>query len=71
VLHEELHQLQFECGSTICNNKKQSNKRLELEFAVQPATGFFGDLVGEEIDVGLGGGDKFNKFHELVLSDFR
>jgi hypothetical protein len=37
---------------------------------MQLAQGFFGNLVGEDLNVGLGGGDKFNKFHELVLSNF-
>jgi len=66
---KEFYQLQFECYNTICNNKKQNNKRLELELVVQPSRGFFGNLVGEEMGVGLGGGDKLNKFHELVLSN--
>ncbi len=37
---------------------------------MQLTRGFFGNLVGEEMGVGLGGGDKLNKFHELALFDF-
>ncbi len=37
---------------------------------MQPTRGFFGNQAREEIGVGLGGGDKLNKFHESVLSDF-
>ncbi len=38
---------------------------------MQLVGGFFGNLIEEEMGVGLGGVDKFSKFHELLLSDFR
>jgi len=39
---------------SICSSKSHNNKRLELEFAMQPAGGFSGNLVEEEMSVGLG-----------------
>ncbi len=44
---------------------------LESEFTMQPAGGFSGNPVKEEMSVGLGGDGKLNKLHELLLFGFR
>jgi hypothetical protein len=58
-------------GIPIFSSKNHSNKRLELEFTMQPAGGFSGNPVKEEMNVGLGGDGKLNKLHELLLFGFR
>jgi hypothetical protein len=45
-------------------------QRIE-ELVVQPAGGFFGNPVWEEMGVGLRGGGKLSKLHELLLSGSR